>query len=122
MTAVIVSAAVAVSSPMNVAAASVQNAQAIPVVLDNTMPYASYSAIHSGAAMLYVNQLPTANGITVCFNAGHGTKGGESQKTFSHPDGSPKVTGGTTAAGSVKSTAISGGTTFTDGISEASVA
>ncbi len=122
MTAVIVSAAVAVSSPMNVAAASVQNAQAIPVVLDNTMPYASYSAIHSGAAMLYVNQLPTANGITVCVNAGHGTKGGESQKTFSHPDGSPKVTGGTTAAGSVKSTAISGGTTFTDGVSEASVA
>ena len=109
------------ASPSNIEAASVLNAQAIPVVLNETMPYASFSVIHSGAAMLYVNQLPTANGITVCVNAGHGTKGGESLKTLSHPDGSPKVTGGTTSAGATKSTAVSAGTTFTDGVSEASV-
>lgn len=34
---------------------------------------------------------------TVCVNAGHGTKGGESVKTLCHPDGSSKVTGGSTS-------------------------
>ena len=115
------SVAMITASPSNIEAASVLNAQAIPVVLNETMPYASFSVIHSGAAMLYVNQLPTANGITVCVNAGHGTKGGESRKTLSHPDGSPKVTGGTTSAGATQSTAVSSGMTFTDGVSEASV-
>lgn len=122
MSVIVLSAILITASPLNVAAVSVQSAQAIPVALNETMPYASYSVIHSGTAMLYVNQLPSANGITVCVNAGHGTRGGESQKTLSHPDGSPKVTGGTTSAGSVRSTAISSGMTFSDGVSEASVA
>ena len=38
-----------------------------------------------------------------------------------HPDGSAKVTGGSTAAGSTYATAVSGGTTLKDGSSEASV-
>ena len=97
------------------------NAAATPVILTDNLPYASYSAIHTGAAMLYTNTAANANGITVCVNAGHGTAGGEKFKTLSHPDGSPKVTGGTTAAGSVKSTAISSGMSFNDGTSEASV-
>ena len=46
----------------------------------------------------------------MCINAGHGTKGGESVKTLCHPDGSPKVTGGSTAAGATKAALVSGGT------------
>ncbi len=96
-------------------------ATAVPVMVTEAMPYASYSMIKTGAAMLYQNTGALANGITICVNAGHGTRGGERYKTLSHPDGTPKVTGGTTAAGSVKSTAISSGTSFKDGASEASV-
>ena len=54
-------------------------------------------------------------------NAGHGTKGGASVKTQCHPDGSPKVTGGTTGAGAVTAAAVSGGMTFDDGTPESSV-
>ena len=96
-------------------------ARTIPVIVTDNMPYASFSAIRSGAAFLYQNTGANANGITVCVNAGHGTLGGEKYKTLSHPDGTPKVTGGTNAAGATKSTAISGGMTFQDGTSEASV-
>lgn len=54
-------------------------------------------------------------------NAGHGTKGGSSVKTQCHPDGTPKVTGGTTGAGTTTAVAVSGGMTFADGTSEAKV-
>lgn len=47
------------------------------------------------------------------------TEGGSSAKTYCHPDGSPKVTGGTTAAGAVMAVAVSGGMTFADGTPEA---
>ena len=118
----ILAAVFSVSGACQVTAATVSpQATAFPVTLTDTMPYASFSAIHTGVATLYVNSGANANGITVCVNAGHGTAGGEKYKTLSHPDGSPKVTGGTTAAGSVKSTAVSGGMSFADGTSEASV-
>ena len=42
-------------------------------------------------------------------------------KTQCHPDGSPKVTGGTTASGAVMAVAVSGGMTFADGTAEAKV-
>ncbi len=103
------------------AAPAAPAASGVPVIVTDAMPYASYSAIRTGAAMLYQNTGAAANGITVCVNAGHGTLGGEKYKTFSHPDGTPKVTGGTTAAGNTKSIAISSGTVFNDGTSEASV-
>lgn len=96
-------------------------ASAVPVTVTDAMPYASFSAIKTGAAMLYQNTGALANGITVCVNAGHGTLGGERFKTLSHPDGTPKVTGGTTSAGSVKSPSISSGMVFADGAKEASV-
>ena len=54
-------------------------------------------------------------------NAGHGCSGGNNKKTYSHPDKTPKVTGGTNAAGAVKSTSISSGMTFNDGTAEAKV-
>ena len=103
------------------AAALSSQATAIPVIVTDSMPYASFSAIKTGAALLYTNTAANANGITVCVNAGHGTLGGEKYKTFSHPDGSAKITGGTTSTGNVKSLAISSGMVFKDGVSEASV-
>ena len=54
-------------------------------------------------------------------NAGHGTKGGSKLKTFSHSDKTPKVTGGTNAAGSLESIAISDGMVFRNGRREAEV-
>ena len=95
-----------------------QNGQ--PVSLDSSWQYASYSKINSGAAVFYAateNRL----GITVGVNAGHGTSGGGSVKTYCHPDMTPKVTGGTTAAGETEATAVSGGMSFNNGEKEADV-
>ncbi len=80
--------------------------------------YAEFSKINSGTAKLYRADPSVRNGITVCVNAGHGTSGGESQRTLCHPDGSAKVTGGSTAEGSTTATAVSYGTTFLDGTPE----
>ena len=81
--------------------------------------YASFSAIHTDSVTLYRSQAQQRKGKTVCVNAGHGTTDGDKQFTLCHPDGSPKVTGGSTAAGSTQATAVSGGTTFLDGTPEA---
>lgn len=83
--------------------------------------YAGNSKIHSGTAVLYYTNVSDKKNKTVCVNAGHGTLGGESQRTLCHPDGSPKVTGGTTAQGAVYSPSVSGGTTMADGTPEAEV-
>ena len=106
-------------------AENVQERVAGAVAFDETWTYAGNSVIHSGCAELYLADVSSgaASGErhTVCINAGHGTSGGEGAQTLSHPDGTPKVTGGTTAAGEVYSTAISTGTTFLDGVTEAAV-
>lgn len=91
------------------------------VSLTSDMKYAGNSAIHSGSAVLYRNSDGAHGDTVVCVNAGHGTKGGESVKTLSHPDGTAKVTGGTNAAGAVKSMAVSSGMSFSDGTPESSV-
>lgn len=83
--------------------------------------YAEYSKINSGAATLYRSQAADKKDITVAVNAGHGTKGGGSVKTQCHPDGTPKVTGGTTSAGATTAVAVSAGTTFKDGTAESKV-
>ena len=69
------------------------------ITLNPSWKYAEFSKINSGAAVLYRSEAASPKGITVCVNAGHGTKGGASVKTQCHPDGTPKVTGGTTGAG-----------------------
>lgn len=46
---------------------------------------------------------------------------GSSVKTLCHPDGSAKVTGGTTAAGSIKAVSVSDGMAFRDGTAERDV-
>lgn len=91
------------------------------VTLNPDWAYAGFSKIHSGAAILYKTEAAQPKGITVSVNAGHGTKGGSSVKTQCHPDGTPKVTGGTTGAGAVTAVAVSGGMTFADGTAESTV-
>lgn len=79
--------------------------------------FAEYSVINSGSAKLYRAQSDRKN-ITVCVNAGHGTKGGSSVKTYCHPDRSPKCVTGSTAAGETMAVAVGGGTTLLDGTPE----
>jgi N-acetylmuramoyl-L-alanine amidase len=57
----------------------------------------------------------------ITINAGHGTNGCTAVKTLCHPDGSPKVTGGSTGSGATYATAIAYGTTMLDGTPEATV-
>lgn len=90
------------------------------VALDSSWKYANFSKINSGTATLYTAQ-GNRKGITVCVNAGHGTSGGQSVKTQCHPDGTAKVTGGTTGAGATTAVAVSSGMTFSDGTAEAKV-
>lgn len=89
--------------------------------LNSSWKYAEFSKIHSGKAVLYKAAGDNRKGITVCVNAGHGTSGGSSVKTLCHPDGTPKVTGGTTGAGATSAVAVSSGMTFSDGTAEAKV-
>ena len=91
------------------------------VTLDPSWQYAGNSKIHTGTAVVYYTDVTPKKGLTVCINAGHGTKGGASVKTLCHPDGSPKVTSGSTAAGATTATAIAYGTTMLDGTLEATV-
>lgn len=91
------------------------------VKLNPDWKYAGFSKINTGSAMLYRSEAAGRKNKVVCVNAGHGTKGGSSVKTQCHPDGTPKVTGGTTGAGAATAIAVSGGMTFADGTPEAKV-
>lgn len=90
------------------------------VTLDPAWLYADYSVIRGGAAVLYKASANRKNRC-VAVNAGHGTAGGTAKKTYSHPDKTGKVTGGTNAAGAVFSMCVSDGMTFTDGTREKNV-
>lgn len=90
------------------------------ITLDPSWTYADHSKINSGAAVLY-KAAENRKEIVVGVNAGHGTSGGTKVKTLCHPDGSAKVTGGTTAAGATEAVAVSSGMTFKDGTPESSV-
>ena len=115
---------VAQTAQVPVAAEADVSAQGEAIGLDESWPWASNSQIHDGTAVLYRSggslDAPGRKNITVCVNAGHGTSTGSDYQTLSHPDGTPKVTGGTNAEGMIYSTAISTGTVFLDGTSEAS--
>ncbi|MBP5159653.1 MAG: hypothetical protein ILP10_05075, partial [Lachnospiraceae bacterium] len=92
-------------------------------VLRSSYEFAENSKIHTGRAILYYADSVCEGGVvgedpevrTVCVNAGHGTKGGSSVRTYCHPDKTKKVTGGSTAAGEITAAAVSSGTTFLDG-------
>lgn len=97
------------------------NAAAREIRLDPSWKYAEFAKITSGAATLYRSEAANRKEITICVNAGHGTSGGSAVKTLCHPDGTPKVTGGTTGAGATTAVAVSSGMSFQDGTPEAKV-
>lgn len=107
--------------PETTAASGSANLEAGEVKLDASWKYADFSKINSGAARLYRSEAGSRKNKTICVNAGHGTSGGSSVKTLCHPDGTPKVTGGTTGAGATSAVAVSGGMTFSDGTPEPKV-
>ncbi len=90
------------------------------ISFNKSWQFAEFSKINSGSAVFYSAKQKQKN-ITVALNAGHGTAGGKSEKTFSHPDRSPKLTGGTNPLGAVESIAVSDGMIFSDGKTEAEV-
>lgn len=90
------------------------------IYLNRNWKYADHAKITSGYAVFYKAK-KNRKGIIVGINAGHGTSNVGSRKTLCHPDGSAKVTGGTTSAGSTKAIAVSGGMTFHDGTRESTV-
>ena len=102
------------------ASASVVYEDGGQITLDPSWTYADHSKINSGAAVLY-KAAENRKEIVVGVNAGHGTSGGTKVKTLCHPDGSAKVTGGTTAVGATEAVAVSSGMTFNDGTPESSV-
>ena len=83
--------------------------------------FAANSKINTGKAIFYQSNAQVHKGKAICVNAGHGTQGGSSVKTLCHPDGSAKVTSGTTAAGATTAVAVSSGMTFNDGTPESTV-
>ena len=92
------------------------------IYIDFSAPYATYSIINDGYAVLYKidkSKVDNYKNKIVAVNAGHGTKGGANIKTFAHPDFSPKYTGGSNAAGSILSAAVTSGMTFENGMTEA---
>ena len=87
--------------------------------LNSSWQYANFSKINSGKAKFYKSTAANKKGKVITVNAGHGTSGGSSQKTQSHPDGTAKITDGTNKAGQKESIAISDGMTFSDKTAEA---
>lgn len=90
------------------------------IYLDKDWKYADHAKITSGYAVFYKAE-KNRKDIIVGINAGHGTSNVGTKKTLCHPDGSAKVTGGTTIAGSIRAIAVSGGMTFCDGTKESAV-
>lgn len=92
---------------------------ATEIGLNLNWKYAENSRINTGKAVLYTTDSSDPKNITVAVNAGHGTRGGASEKTYCHPDGSGKVTEGSSGRGPVTAVAVAAGMSFTDGTGEA---
>lgn len=89
------------------------------IAFDSSWKYGDKAKIIDGRARLYRSDSENRKDITVCINAGHGTKNGTREKTQCHPDGSPKVVTGSTAAGATEAVAISDGAVMKNGDAEA---
>ncbi|MBQ0000312.1 MAG: N-acetylmuramoyl-L-alanine amidase [Clostridiales bacterium] len=103
------------------AAEEAENMDYEEIFLEGEWEWAGNAAIFDDPARLYYADESIRKDITICVNAGHGTPGGASVKTLCHPDGSPKVTGGSTAEGAIMATAVSSGTELLDGTPECEV-
>lgn len=89
---------------------------------DSSWEFASYSKVHTGTAKLY-RAVKNRKSIVVGINSGHGTilPYGQDNYVYSHPDKTPKTTGGSTQAGAVFTICDNSGMTFNDGTPEAQV-
>ena len=96
---------------------TVKAAEVLKLKWNSSWEFASFSKIHTGIPKLYRADKP--NGKVVCVNAGHGTIGGERVMNLCHPNGTAKVTNGSTRIGSIYAVADSAGTRFLDGTTEA---
>ncbi len=85
------------------------------IAFDKNWTYAANAKITDGKARLYRSGSAKKKNKVICINAGHGTKGGKDFKTLCHPDGSPKIVTGSTAAGATYATAISEGIIMKNG-------
>ena len=90
------------------------------IYLDDTWTFADFSEIHSGCVVLY-KAVKNPKNLVVAVNAGHGTTGGSTKYTYSHPDKSPVIVGGTNEQNQIKSVAVSNGIELLCGLSEAQV-
>lgn len=88
--------------------------------LNSAWKYADFSVINSSTATMYLAKSNRKDKI-IGINAGHGTSGGTTVKTWCHPDKTAKVTGGTTSAGATQAVAVSTGMNFSDGTKESTV-
>lgn len=95
------------------------NGEVEEIAFDKSWKYAANAKITDGKAKLFKSDAAVRKNITVCINAGHGTEGGTEVKTLCHPDGSPKIVSGSTAAGATEAVAISAGITMKNGDAEA---
>lgn len=86
---------------------------------NDSWEFASSSKIHKSHPVIFFANGPESDSPTICVNAGHGTPNGNQVRTNCHPDGTAKVTGGSTAAGEKTAAAVSSGTTMLDGTPEA---
>lgn len=87
------------------------------IELDKASEFAEFSVINSGRAELFRSAKNRKN-IIVAVNAGHGTKGGTTKKTFCHPDKSPKIISGSASKGALQAYCVTMGMTFIDGTPE----
>lgn len=91
-----------------------------PVYFDASWEFGENSVINTGNAVLY-KAAENRKDLVIGVNAGHGCEGGASVYTYCHPDGTPKVTGGSTAEGAVQAMSCAVGMTFYDGTPERDV-
>lgn len=82
--------------------------------------YANESKVHNSKVKLYYADESISKGITVCINAGHGSKKSQKVYTYCNPEHKSKFVSGSTSSGEKKSVGASSGTTMLDGMSEAS--
>ena len=81
------------------------------IYLDESWEFYDAAKIKDGYAV-YHRAKNNRKNICIAIGAGHGTSGwqGEAMQIQCHPDGTPKLTGGSTAKGATKTTPINSGT------------
>ena len=90
------------------------------IELNMDWPYAHESVIHSGSSVMY-KAVENRKNITVAIDAGHGTRGGDNQQTFCHPDHSASLYSCNAPAPFYKLPACATGMRFRDGTPERDV-